>query len=275
MNKIVFWILIGILCIYVLIIGYVFFNQHNIVLSPSSDYHPPPKSFNIIQDFIQFGDDDSLHTWYVKNNKNNLTVLYFSGNAFNISHRLFHVDVFNKLKINAFMFDYKGYGLSTDLIKNKESFFESSVLAYDYMIDELGIDSDSIIFWGYSLGSPIASELASRNNSLGIILESPVISINKISEERFPYIPFSVINKFNFDINQHINQSKSSVLIIHSKDDDVIPFRHVSVFFDNIERNNKKLIEINGTHRLSSSESFPVYFENIQSYISDLTKKVN
>ena len=143
------------------------------------------------------------------------------------------------------------------------------------MIDELGIDSDSIIFWGYSLGSPIASELASRNNSLGIILESPVISINKISEERFPYIPFSVINKFNFDINQHINQSKSSVLIIHSKDDDVIPFRHVSVFFDNIERNNKKLIEINGTHRLSSSESFPVYFENIQSYISDLTKKVN
>jgi hypothetical protein len=275
MNRFLLWIISGALSLYISIIGYVYFNQRNIVLSPSSDYHPPPKSFNITQNFIQFGDNDSLHTWYVSNNKNDLTVLYFSGNAFNISHRLFHIDVFNQLNVNAFMFDYKGYGLSTGLIKNKESFFESSELAYEYMIDDLGVPSDSIIYWGYSLGSPIAAQLASKYNSLGIILESPVISINKISEERFPYIPFSIINKFDFDINHYIDRSNVPIILIHSEDDGVIPFRHALAFFNDLERDNKKMIKINGEHRMSAFNSFPVYFDSIHSFISDLTKKVN
>ena len=275
MRKLLAWIISGVLSIYILIIGYVYINQANIVLSPSLDYHPPPNSFNINQNFIQFGDNDSLHIWYVNNNKNDLTVLYFSGNAFNISHRLFHIDVFNQLNINAIMFDYKGYGLSTGLIEGKESFFESSELVYDYMIDVLGVSSDSIIFWGYSLGSPIAAELASKYNSLAIILDSPVISINKISEERFPFIPFAIVNKFDFDINQHINQSKAPIILIHSEDDEIIPFRHALEFFNSLERNNKKIIKINGNHRLSAFKSFPVYFDSIHSFISDLTKKVN
>ena len=275
MNRFLLWIISGALSIYILIIVYVYFNQAYIVLSPSSDYHPPPKSFNIAQNFIRYGNNDSLHTWYLNNNKNNLTVLYFSGNAFNISHRLFHIDVFNQLNLNAVMFDYKGYGLSTGLIKSKQSFFESSKLVYNYMVDDLGISSDSIIFWGYSLGSPIAAELASRNNSLGIILESPVISINKISEERFPYIPFSIINKFDFDINHYIDRSNVPIILIHSEDDGVIPFRHALAFFNDLERDNKKMIKINGEHRMSAFNSFPVYFDSIHSFISDLTKKVN
>ena len=275
MNRFLLWIISGALSLYISIIGYVYFNQHNIVLSPSSDYHPPPKSFNITQNFIQFGDNDSLHTWYVSNNKNDLTVLYFSGNAFNISHRLFHIDVFNQLNINAVMFDYKGYGLSTGLIERKESFFESSELVYDYMIDALGVSSDSIIFWGYSLGSPIAAELAMKYNSLAIILDSPVISINKISEERFPFIPFGIINKFDFDINQYIDQSKAPIILIHSEDDEVIPFRHALEFFNGLERNNKKMVKIKGVHRLSAFKSFPVYFDNIKLFISGLTERVN
>ena len=275
MYKLLAWIISGVLSIYILIIAYVYINQANIVLSPSSDYHPPPKSFNITQNFIQFGNNDSLHTWYINNNNNNLTVLYFSGNAFNISHRLFHVDVFNQLNLNAVMFDYKGYGLSNGLIEGKESFFESSELVYNYMIEDLGISPDSIIFWGYSLGSPIAAELASKKNCLGIILESPVISINKISKEKFPYLPFSMINKFDFNIDHYIDQSDAPIILIHSVEDDVIPIRHALEFYNNLNRNNKKMLKIKGKHRLSAFNSFPVYFDNIKSFISDLTKSVN
>ena len=275
MHKLLVWTISGVLSIYILIIAYVYINQANIVLSPSSDYHPPPKSFNITQNFIQFGNNDSLHTWYISNNNNNLTVLYFSGNAFNISHRLFHVDVFNQLNLNAVMFDYKGYGLSNGLIEGRESFFESSELVYNYMIEDLGISPDSIIFWGYSLGSPIAAELASKKNCLGIILESPVISINKISKEKFPYLPFSMINKFDFNINDYIDQSDTPIILIHSVEDDVIPIRHALEFYNNLNRKNKRMLKIKGKHRLSAFNSFPVYFDNIKSFISDLTKSVN
>ena len=275
MRKLLSWIISGVISIYILIIGYVYINQENIVLSPSSDYHPPPNSFNITQSFIKFGNNDSLHTWYVNNNKNKLTILYFSGNAFNISHRLFHLDVFNQLNINAVMFDYKGYGLSNGLIEGRESFFESSELVYNYMIEDLGISPDSIIFWGYSLGSPIAAELASKKNCLGIILESPVISINKISKEKFPYLPFSMINKFDFNINHYIDKSDAPIILIHSSEDDVIPIRHALDFYNNLNRNNKKMLKIKGKHRLSAFNSFPVYFDNIKYFISDLTKSMN
>ena len=274
MNRIILWVIFGILSVYVVVILYLYFNQHNIVLSPSPHYHPPPKSFNITQNFIQFGDNDSLHTWYIKNNKRKLTALYFSGNSFNISYRLFHADVFNQLDLNAIMFDYKGYGLSTGLINGTESFYESSDIVYTYLTDSLEIPLDSIIFWGYSMGAPIAVELASGENILGLILESPVISINKITSENYPYLPFSLINKFDFDIEDYIDKTSAPILIIHSEDDNVIPFRHVSTFYNNLVKENKELIKIKGEHRQSSFNSFSIYYNGVSSFIYDLTKKV-
>ena len=275
MGKIALRIISGILTIYFIIIIYLYFNQHKIILSPSPHYHPPPKSFNITQRFIHFDNNDSLHTWYIKNNNKKITVLYFSGNAFNISHRLFHVDVFNQLDINAIMFDYKGYGLSTGSIIGKESFFESSELVYNFMIDSLGVPTDSMLFWGYSLGGPIAAQLASGKNIHGIVLESPVISVNKISKEIYPYLPFSIINKFDFNIEDFIYASNAHILVIHSEEDNIIPFRHVSDFFNNLNRKNKKMIRIHGQHRLSSFDSFPIYYKGVSSFIKGLTKKEN
>ena len=207
MNKVVSWALFAFFATYLIVVGYIYINQHNIVLSPSPHYHPPPKSFNIVQKYLPFNDNDSLHVWQIKNNEKKRTILYFGGNAFNISHRLFHVDVFNQLGINAVMFDYKGYGPSTGSIKSKETFFESSALTYNYMVDSLSIPADSMIFWGYSLGAPIATELASGKEILGIILESPVISVNKISKETYPYLRFPMINKCDFNIYAHIDGS--------------------------------------------------------------------
>jgi hypothetical protein len=172
------------------------------------------------------------------------------------------------------MFDYKGYGLSTGSIKGTESFYESSDLVYSYIIDSLDIPSDSIIFWGYSLGGPIAAELASGKNILGIILESPVVSVNKISSEIYPYLPFSMINKFDFDMEDYIDKSSAPILFIHSEDDNVIPFRHVSTFYNNLVRQDKEMIKIKGEHRLSSFNSFPIYYNGISSFIDNLTKKV-
>ena len=274
MYKIVLWIISGILSIYIIVIGYVYINQHNIILSPSPHYHPPPKSFNIVQNFIHFGDNDSLHTWYIKNNNKKVTALYFSGNAFNISHRLFHVDVFNILNINAIMFDYKGYGLSSGLIDSKQSFFESSDIVFNYMRDSLEIPADSMIFWGYSLGAPIASQLASGENILGMILESPVISINKISREIYPYLPIKIINRFDFNIENHINKSNSPILLIHSYEDDTIPFQHALDFYNNLNRINKRIVKIHGKHRQSSFDSFPIYINSVSTFIYNLTKEV-
>ena len=269
MNKVVSWALFAFFATYLIVVGYIYINQHNIVLSPSPHYHPPPKSFNIVQKYLPFNDNDSLHVWQIKNNEKKRTILYFGGNAFNISHRLFHVDVFNQLGINAVMFDYKGYGPSTGSIKSKETFFESSALTYNYMVDSLSIPADSMIFWGYSLGAPIATELASGKEILGIILESPVISVNKISKETYPYLPFSMINKFDFNIYDHIDGSDSPLLLIHSTEDNVIPFQQVFNFFNDLNRENKKIIKIQGKHRMSSFDSFPKYYDGVSSFIKN------
>ena len=275
MNRIFKSIFSSILVLYFGVVLYIYFNQNSIIFSPSSDYHPYPKSFNITQKFIPFGNNDSLHTWYIKNNKRNLTVLYFTGNAFNISHRLFHVDVFNQLDINAIMFDYKGFGLSTASIDGKNSFYESSDLVYEYMIESLDIPADSIIFWGYSLGAPISAQLGTIKNPLGFIFESPLISINKISSDNYPYLPFSLINKYDFSLIDYNDKIQSPVLLIHSSKDEVIPFSDAYLFYKTLNTKNKHLIETEGTHRLSSFDSFPLYFNGIYKFINNITEKVN
>ena len=88
MKKIFSIIVSLFVSVYLICIGYFYFWQEKIIFHPERTYHPPPKSLSIKQHFISYGKNDSLHVWHLENNSFYPTVLYFSGNSFNISHIL-------------------------------------------------------------------------------------------------------------------------------------------------------------------------------------------
>ena len=270
MKKAFYLITILSITIYSFIIGIFYFWQDNIIFHPETTYHPPPKSYNIDQHFIRYGETDSLHLWHYKNNSFHPTVLYFSGNSFNISHRIFHIDLFKEIGVNAIMFDYRGYGLSSGSIDSKDSFYESAGVAFQFLLKKLKIPKDQIIFWGHSMGAPVATKILGSNNIRAIILESPVTRIEDIGKKNYPFIPISYILKYDFDTYKYINDSDSPLFLIHSKDDETVPFLFAQDLFEFISRDNKQILEISGSHRFGSYNSYQKYYNGIRKFLNSI-----
>ena len=255
---------------YLICIGYFYFWQEKIIFHPEATYHPPPKSFAVEQHFIPYGRNDSLHLWHFRNNSFYPTVLYFSGNSFNISHRNFHVDLFNQLGLNAVMFDYRGYGSSSGSIDSKDSFYDSGTMAFNFLTNKLKVPKNQIIFWGHSLGGPISTKTLGSQKVRAVVLESPVTSIEEIGSRLYPFFPISYILKYDFNIYENINNNSSPVLLIHSKDDTTIPFLYAENLFGKIKRSNKKLLIIKGSHRFGSYDSYDTYYGGIRKFLSSI-----
>ena len=116
-------------------------------------------------------DNIRIHGWFIPDNSTSKTILFFHGNAGNISHRLEIIDIFSKLKVNIFIIDYRGYGNSTDKPSEK-GMYTDAITAYEYLINQKKINSENIIVYGKSLGTVPAIDLASRVKTGRLIIDS-------------------------------------------------------------------------------------------------------
>jgi fermentation-respiration switch protein FrsA (DUF1100 family) len=86
-----------------------------------------------------------------------------------------------------------------------------------------GLDNQDIVLYGESLGTAVASELASKNNFGGIILESPFTSMVDTAKIYYPYLPVKLLLKDRYDSKSKIKDIKSPILIMHGKMDNIVP----------------------------------------------------
>src|SRR3989339_661608 len=117
--KSTFFIFLG---VYLVIVVYYFVFQKNIIFYPTNDYAPPPIGFDIEEVFIKTQDGEILHGWWMKREGASKTVLFFHGNAGNLTDRNFRLDIFKRLELNALMIDYRGYGKSSGKIRREKDF---------------------------------------------------------------------------------------------------------------------------------------------------------
>jgi fermentation-respiration switch protein FrsA (DUF1100 family) len=175
---------------------------------------------------VSFIADDGvrLHGWFFPSNKSNTTLLWFHGNAGNITHRLDNVKMLKRLNLNIFIFDYRGYGKSEGE-PNEKGIYLDSQAAYDWLIKIKKIIPRNIILFGRSLGGAFAIEVASKNSAAGIILESVFPSAKKMAKEMFPVLPLSWAIKSRFDSIGKIPNLKLPKLFLHGTVDEVVPYK--------------------------------------------------
>ena len=123
--------------------------------------------------FLTASDGTSLHGWYVPGD-GPTTLVWFHGNAGNISHRVENLLQLNRrLGVSVFIFDYRGYGRSDGKPSEKGLYLDAEA-AIEYLTGELGLAlEDDVILFGRSLGCGVAVEMATRYRVRAIILECP------------------------------------------------------------------------------------------------------
>ena len=195
---------------------------------------------------IRTADGETLQAWWVPAEDARGVVLFFHGNAGNISHRLESILQFHHLGLNVFIFDYRGYGESEGA-PTEAGTYRDAEAAWRYLVEARGLAPERIIYFGRSLGAAIAGWLATQHPPRALIVESAFTSVPDFGAEIYPWLPVRLLARLRYPTREYLQSVKVPVLVIHSRDDEIVPFRHGESVHD-AAKAPKEFLEIRGGH---------------------------
>jgi alpha-beta hydrolase superfamily lysophospholipase len=172
-------------------------------------------------------------------------VLYFHGNKGNIQRYAPAAKHMIKHGYEVWMIDYPGYGKSTGKFTEQIVYNQALQL---YKMSRARFSPDSIIIYGRSLGSGIATQLASIRDCKRLILETPYYSFLSLAKTYLWMYPVDRMIKYKFPTNEYLAMVTAPVTIFHGTDDGVIPYKN-AVRLKKILKAEDEFISIpNGAH---------------------------
>ena len=209
-----------------------------------------------------------LHGWFIPRQGARKVVLFLHGNAGNITHRGESLSVFSGLGLNVFIFDYRGYGRSQGM-PTEEGLYLDAEAAWRYLTDVRGYRASDIIIFGRSLGGAVATQLASRVDPGGLILESTFSSASDVAHQAFPLLSRLVLLRYDFDSVSRLESVQAPVLVLHSPQDDVIPYELGRRLYD-AANEPKEFAILNGDHNTGFIASRLHYERVLARFLADL-----
>ena len=207
------------------IFAYFRYFERKSIYFPTKTIEFTPRDVGLRYEDLFFVTDDEvrLNGWFVPAESARGSLLFCHGNAGNISHRVEIIKIFNELRLNVFIFDYRGYGKSQGSPSEK-GFYKDVRAAYEYLLSRKDINRDTIVIYGKSIGANVATDLASKVKAAALISESGFSSAYDMGRRLFPYLPVKWMMTIKYDAVAKIKDITIPKLIIHSRDDEIVPF---------------------------------------------------
>ncbi len=217
--------------------------------------------------WIDTADGVRLHGWYVPGYSSRV-LLFFHGNAGNISHRLESLQQFRSLGLSTLIVDYRGYGQSKGRPTENGLYIDAEA-AWKYLTRTRGLEPQSIILFGRSLGGSVAAWLAARKRPLALIVESSFTSVPDVAGEIYPWLPVRWLSRLRHATRDYVASANCPVLVVHSRDDEIIPFHHGEAIFDAAPQ-PKSLLVLSGGHNDAFILDSKNYLDGLSSFLADL-----
>lgn len=241
--------------------GFIFF--------PSAILEQTPRHVGLDFEDVFFAtrDDVRLNGWFIPHREARSTLVWFHGNAGNISHRVENIKLLHdKVKVNIFIFDYRGYGRSEGSISEEGTYLDGEA-ALDIVQTRFGAAAKNTILFGRSLGAAVAAEMANRFESQGLILESPFVSIREMARVVFPFLPIGPLLRTRYDVREKVKKIKTPLLVMHGDHDEVVPIMQGKMVFDAAPEPKKFFTIAGAAHNDTYFIGGASYFNQMQTFI--------
>ncbi|WP_026450062.1 alpha/beta hydrolase [Aequorivita capsosiphonis] len=217
--------LIVIACLYLSIGAALYFLQDKMIFMPEPLAKNYTYSFPGDFEEINLKTDDGavLNALHFKVENPKGVILYFHGNAGELSSWGKVVQKFVNIQYDVLVMDYRTYGKSTGKLSEK-ALYNDAQLFYDLLLENYS--EDKIVVYGRSLGTTFATYVAAKNHPKQLILEAPFYSLDEVAGERFPFLPVSWFLKFHFPTYQYLKNVSCPILIFHGTDDYVVNYKN-------------------------------------------------
>ncbi len=272
MNTVAWMIGIAVV-VFLLFTAFAYFNQAGMVYYPYATIETNPAQHGMDYEnvYLSARDGTRIHGWWVPRKNARGTVLFFHGNAGNISHRIASISLFHQLEQNVFIIDYHGFGLSQGSPSEKATYADAEA-AWQYLITQQRIQASSIVFFGRSLGGGVAAWLAARYPPAGLILESTFTDLPELGAYHYPLLPVRLLSRFRYNNLKQLESINIPILIAHSPDDRVVPYEHGQRLFE-AARQPKTFLEMTGGHNNGFIVTGEKYENTLQIFLNSTQKQ--
>ncbi len=269
-EKTLLVIVVAVAGTYAAIVVLVLLLQAKAIFPATGNVYRTPEVYGWDYDDVRVvsAEGEQTHGWFIKAREPRGTVLFSHGNAGNIADRLESASLFLKLGLNVLVYDYGGYGLSTGRPSEERACADIRAM-WDYLTGTRGTEPGEIVLFGRSLGGGMTADLATSVKPAAVILESTFTSIPDRAAEMFPWLPMRSLIRVEFDNAGKVPLITSPLLIVHSRDDSLIPFRHGQRLFE-LAREPKQFLEIRGEHNEGFVVSMETWLDGLDSFLTPL-----
>jgi len=242
-----------------------------VLLRQSSYVYYPDKTVGLTPGYLgmehedvvlETEDGESIAAWFISagkegagadTNANIRTILVCHGNAGDIGDRIDSIKTFHDLGMNVFIFDYRGYGDSSGRPTEQGTYLDG-MAAWNHLVEEKGVAAGDIVLFGRSLGAAVAAWLAVEVEPAALVTESAFTSAPDMAASMFPFLPVKWLCRFKYNTLERIGRAGCPVLVVHSREDEMIPFKHALRLFEAASE-PKKLLETLGGHNYGGMEA--------------------
>ncbi|MGC6429699.1 MAG: alpha/beta hydrolase [Jejuia sp.] len=221
----------------------LYFMQEKLLFLPSVLEQDYKYQFNYNFEELNFETDDGaiLNAIHFKVENPKGVILYFHGNAGDLSRWGTIAEFFVEKGYDVLVMDYRTYGKSIGKL-SEAAFYSDAQLFYDHLMKSY--NDEDITIYGRSLGTGVATYIASKNKPKQLILETPYYSIADVGKHRFPFLPVETLLKYKFPTYEFIKEVNCPITMFHGLNDQVIPYESAEKLFKSKPKNNKTLITI-------------------------------
>jgi len=246
---------------------------------PAREFTAVPATFGLAHEelALRASDGVKLHGWFIPEAPGNgaaargplaergLVLLYCHGNAGNVSGRVHKAEVFHRLGLGVLLFDYRGYGRSAGS-PSEEGTYRDAQAAWQYLAEVKRLPPEKVVIYGESLGCGVALETALRHPPGALILESAFTSIADMGHELFPWLPVRWLARTRYDNLAKIPRIRAPVLVMHSSEDRLVPFRMGRALFAAAPQ-PKEFFEMKGDHNEGYIETGDAYPMRVRAFL--------
>jgi alpha-beta hydrolase superfamily lysophospholipase len=190
-------------------------------------------------------------------------VLYFHGNMDNVQHYAAAAKDFTSHQYEVWMVDYPGFGKSTGKF-TEQGLYQQALQVYK--LARTRFNTNNIIIYGRSLGSGIATQLASIRDCRRLILETPYYSLTSLASRFFWMYPIKQMVRYKIPTNEYLSNVTAPVTIFHGTDDGVIPFTNAHKLAVDLKKGDEFITIEKGSH--NDLRNFPVYQGKLSSILA-------
>jgi fermentation-respiration switch protein FrsA (DUF1100 family) len=244
--------------------------ESRFVFFPSRGEDVNPASLGIAYRVVPLTASDGvrLTAWQLEPERPVADVVYFHGNGGNLSVWLPVLAALHRLNLRVLAVDYRGYGLSAGSPSERGVYLDAEAAARHARSQRPGRPLLPLVFWGRSLGGPIAASATRAVTPDALVLEGSFADKAAVAGTQPVLKVLNLFASYRFPTVELMRDFRNPVLVMHGARDSIVPLALGRDLFDRLSSPKQFVVIPGADHNDFFDVSQTAYWTPVLEFIT-------